>query len=105
MGDLELLPHMYAPLQLMFAEHCVELELKAAHRRQQKQRQASESKIPSAGTVRNFTTLATDHKQDLTDHKQNSDVTTDNRQVETIDSENRQVFDEEMTVDCKDSGS
>ncbi|XP_072932233.1 ribonuclease Z, mitochondrial isoform X3 [Epargyreus clarus] len=36
MGDLELLPHMYAPLQLMFAEHCVELELKAASRARRK---------------------------------------------------------------------
>uniref|UniRef100_A0A2A4JIJ4 Zinc phosphodiesterase ELAC protein 2 n=1 Tax=Heliothis virescens TaxID=7102 RepID=A0A2A4JIJ4_HELVI len=32
MSDLELLPHMYAPLQLMFAEHCVEMELKAVQR-------------------------------------------------------------------------
>ncbi|CAH2980475.1 unnamed protein product [Chilo suppressalis] len=41
MGDLELLPHMYAPLQLMFAEHCVEMELKAAHRARRKERRAS----------------------------------------------------------------
>ncbi|KAL0892776.1 hypothetical protein ABMA27_014482 [Loxostege sticticalis] len=41
MSDLELLPHMYAPLQLMFAEHCVEMELKAAHRARQKERASS----------------------------------------------------------------
>ncbi|XP_035458364.2 uncharacterized protein LOC118281764 isoform X4 [Spodoptera frugiperda] len=41
MSDLDLLPHMYAPLQLMFAEHCVEMELKAAHRQRQRDRQAS----------------------------------------------------------------
>ncbi|KAM3964340.1 ribonuclease Z [Aphomia sociella] len=46
MGDLELLPHMYAPLQLMFAEHCVEMELKAAHRARHKDRRSS----PSATT-------------------------------------------------------
>ncbi|CAB3253825.1 unnamed protein product [Arctia plantaginis] len=43
MNDLELLPHMYAPLQLMFADHCVEMELKAAHR------QLREKRDPSPG--------------------------------------------------------
>ncbi|XP_013143263.1 PREDICTED: ribonuclease Z, mitochondrial isoform X2 [Papilio polytes] len=38
MKDLELLPYMYAPLQLMFAEHCVELEVKAAHRARRRDR-------------------------------------------------------------------
>ncbi|KPJ08310.1 Zinc phosphodiesterase ELAC protein 2 [Papilio machaon] len=38
MKDLELLPYMYAPLQLMFAEHCVELEVKAAHRARRRER-------------------------------------------------------------------
>ncbi|XP_052759538.1 ribonuclease Z, mitochondrial isoform X3 [Galleria mellonella] len=38
MSDMELLPHMYAPLQLMFAEHCVEMELKAAHRARHRDR-------------------------------------------------------------------
>ncbi|CAD0199317.1 unnamed protein product [Chrysodeixis includens] len=41
MSDLELLPHMYAPLQLMFAEHCVEMELKAAQRQRQRERRTS----------------------------------------------------------------
>ncbi|KAI8435659.1 hypothetical protein MSG28_003922 [Choristoneura fumiferana] len=41
MNDLELLPHMYAPLQLMFAEHCVEMELKAAHRERRRERRVS----------------------------------------------------------------
>ncbi|XP_059059090.1 ribonuclease Z, mitochondrial [Achroia grisella] len=53
MGDLELLPYIYAPLQLMFAEHCVEMELKAAHRARQKERispPASASASVPAGT-------------------------------------------------------
>ncbi|CAK1546983.1 unnamed protein product [Leptosia nina] len=51
MSDLDLLPHMYAPLQLMFAEHCVELELKAAHRARQKEiRKTSHGTIPTSGT-------------------------------------------------------
>ncbi|MCP6116983.1 hypothetical protein NL387_27225, partial [Klebsiella pneumoniae] len=41
MSDLALLPHMYAPLQLMFAEHCVEMEMKAASRAKQKERRIS----------------------------------------------------------------
>ncbi|KAJ8727934.1 hypothetical protein PYW08_016319 [Mythimna loreyi] len=45
MSDLELLPHMYAPLQLMFAEHCVEMELKAAQRQRIKERRASTPSI------------------------------------------------------------
>ncbi|KAG7303022.1 hypothetical protein JYU34_013030 [Plutella xylostella] len=38
MSDLEILPQMYAPLQLMFADHCVEMELKAAQRARQRDR-------------------------------------------------------------------
>ncbi|XP_045521029.1 ribonuclease Z, mitochondrial isoform X3 [Pieris brassicae] len=49
MSDLGLLPHMYAPLQLMFAEHCVELELKAALRQKHKERQASAPNLPTSG--------------------------------------------------------
>ncbi|XP_047517467.1 ribonuclease Z, mitochondrial isoform X3 [Pieris napi] len=49
MSDLELLPHMYAPLQLMFAEHCVELELKAALRQKHKERLASTPNLPTSG--------------------------------------------------------
>ncbi|CAH0701401.1 unnamed protein product [Spodoptera exigua] len=48
MSDLDLLPHMYAPLQLMFAEHCVEMELKAAQRQRQRDRQTSPA--PMSGT-------------------------------------------------------
>ncbi|CAH0751050.1 unnamed protein product, partial [Diatraea saccharalis] len=55
MADLELLPHMYAPLQLMFAEHCVEMELKAANRARKKERRASSPNI-AAGTVRSYST-------------------------------------------------
>ncbi|XP_023943248.2 ribonuclease Z, mitochondrial isoform X2 [Bicyclus anynana] len=54
-SDLELLPHMYAPLQLMFAEHCVEMELKAQNRARQKQRTASPT-MPSSGSIQNHTT-------------------------------------------------
>lgn len=43
MNDLDLLPRMYAPLQLMFAEHCVEMEMKAASRARTKERQNSET--------------------------------------------------------------
>lgn len=53
MSDLELLPHMYAPLQLMFAEHCVELELKAAHRQRVRERRASTPSIPPGKRSRN----------------------------------------------------
>ncbi|XP_050670855.1 ribonuclease Z, mitochondrial isoform X5 [Leptidea sinapis] len=54
MSDLDLLPLMYAPLQLMFAEHCVELELKAAHRARTRVKAAAS--LSCAGTVRNYTT-------------------------------------------------
>lgn len=50
MDDLKVLPHMYAPLQLMFAEHCVELELKAAHREQQREKRES-SPTSLSGTM------------------------------------------------------
>ncbi|XP_075973216.1 ribonuclease Z isoform X2 [Anticarsia gemmatalis] len=46
MSDLELLPHMYAPLQLMFAEHCVEMELKAAQRQRVKEKRATAPPAP-----------------------------------------------------------
>ncbi|XP_038211679.1 ribonuclease Z, mitochondrial isoform X2 [Zerene cesonia] len=68
MSDLDLLPHMYAPLQLMFAEHCVELELKAAHRARVKERQPSSPALPTSGTIRQY---STDHRQDGTDDKHN----------------------------------
>lgn len=45
MSDLELLPHMYAPLQLMFAEHCVEMELRAAQRQRGREKRASSPTI------------------------------------------------------------
>ncbi|RVE39752.1 hypothetical protein evm_015598, partial [Chilo suppressalis] len=81
MGDLDLLPHMYAPLQLMFAEHCVEMELKAAHRARRKERRASSPHL-SAGTVRSYSTdskLETDSKLD-TNFKVDTDseLVTDN---------------------------
>ncbi|XP_047024752.1 ribonuclease Z, mitochondrial isoform X1 [Helicoverpa zea] len=46
MSDLELLPHMYAPLQLMFAEHCVEMELKASQRQRVRSRRSSTPSLP-----------------------------------------------------------
>ncbi|XP_060802731.1 ribonuclease Z, mitochondrial isoform X2 [Amyelois transitella] len=50
MSDLKLLPHMYAPLLQMFAEHCVEMEAKAAHRARQRERRPS-SPMESMGTT------------------------------------------------------
>ncbi|XP_047995037.1 ribonuclease Z, mitochondrial isoform X4 [Leguminivora glycinivorella] len=44
LSDLPLLPHMYGPLQLMFAEHCVDMELKAASRERRKEK--SSTNIP-----------------------------------------------------------
>ncbi|XP_039754100.1 ribonuclease Z, mitochondrial isoform X1 [Pararge aegeria] len=70
MGDLDLLPHMYAPLQLMFAEHCVELELKAQNRARQKKLTTSPS-MPTSGSIRNFSTLTADNN-----------VTTDNESTD-----------------------
>ncbi|XP_045448644.1 ribonuclease Z, mitochondrial [Melitaea cinxia] len=61
MSDLELLPHIYAPLQLMFAEHCVELELKAAQRARQKEKRPLSPNLPTSGAIRNY---STDKKQD-----------------------------------------
>lgn len=58
MSDLDLLPHMYAPLQLMFAEHCVEMELKAAHRQRQRDRQASP--LPGTHTPKRARSLSGD---------------------------------------------
>lgn len=53
MSDLELLPHMYAPLQLMFAEHCVEMELKAAQRQRIRERRESSPSITAGKRSRN----------------------------------------------------
>lgn len=50
MSDLELLPHMYAPLQLMFAEHCIEMELKAAHRARHRHRPQSQTDFDGGTT-------------------------------------------------------
>lgn len=50
MSDLEFLPHMYAPLQLMFAEHCIEMELKAAHRARHKHRPQSQTEFDGGST-------------------------------------------------------
>nr|AGC92712.2 Ribonuclease Z-like protein [Heliconius erato] len=68
MSDLELLPHMYAPLQLMFADHCVELELKAEHRARQKEKKPIPAKMPASGTIRNYSThITTDNVDKVTD--------------------------------------
>ncbi|XP_061377114.1 ribonuclease Z, mitochondrial isoform X5 [Danaus plexippus] len=48
MSDLDLLPHMYAPLQLMFADHCVDLEMKAANRARQKEKRPSSPPIDTS---------------------------------------------------------
>ncbi|CAG4979541.1 unnamed protein product [Colias eurytheme] len=91
MSDLDLLPHMYAPLQLMFAEHCVELELKAAHRARVKEKQPSSPTIPTSGSIRHYSTDQrqdtdgkSDQRQDAstqrTDHIQDTDNKSDHRQ-------------------------
>lgn len=59
MSDLDLLPHMYAPLQLMFAEHCVEMELKAAHRQRLRDRRASP--LPGTHTPKRARSPRDDH--------------------------------------------
>ncbi|XP_034830512.1 ribonuclease Z, mitochondrial isoform X2 [Maniola hyperantus] len=84
-SDLELLPHMYAPLQLMFAEHCVELELKAQNRARQKKRPISPS-MPTSGSIRNYST-----------HTQTTDNETTTDTNKTI--ENRMTADNDMTID------
>ncbi|XP_050346444.1 ribonuclease Z, mitochondrial [Nymphalis io] len=90
MDDLELLPHMYAPLQLMFAEHCVELELKAANRARKEERQRLSPTPPTLDSKRNYSTY--NHKEKdtnvniqngttdnmNTDHQSNGENITDN---------------------------
>lgn len=79
MNDLELLPHMYAPLQLMFAEHCVEMELKAAQRARTKQRHSSPS-LNRAGKVRSYSTTV----DNVSTIDNTSIVTIDNNEKEDI---------------------
>ncbi|XP_064071997.1 ribonuclease Z, mitochondrial isoform X2 [Vanessa tameamea] len=80
MNDLELLPHMYAPLQLMFAEHCVELELKAANRARLKDKQRLSPTLPMANSIRSYST--NNHKdEETTDNDKNEhNGTTDNNE-------------------------
>ncbi|XP_046959324.1 ribonuclease Z, mitochondrial isoform X2 [Vanessa cardui] len=81
MSDLELLPHMYAPLQLMFAEHCVELELKAANRARQKERQRLSPTPPTSNSVRTYSTN-THTEEETTDKADEHNGTTDNNESE-----------------------
>lgn len=74
MSDLELLPHMYAPLQLMFADHCVEMELKAAQRQRVRERRASTpSLVPGTHTHKRcrLHTDTSDVTGDTTHHSRN----------------------------------
>ncbi|GBP34958.1 Zinc phosphodiesterase ELAC protein 2 [Eumeta japonica] len=50
MSDLELLPYMYTPLKYMFAEHCADLENRAAHRAFQKERDLAKKRSASPGS-------------------------------------------------------
>lgn len=78
MNDLEILPHMYAPLQLMFAEHCVEMELKAAHRARHKERTQSPNRNRT-GTIRNYSTSV--------DSEIGKELAIDNVDIDNIDAE------------------
>lgn len=115
MSDLELLPHMYAPLQLMFAEHCVELELKAQNRARQKKRKASSPALPSSGSIRHFSTvhnetadnsLAIDHNTDTDNQNMNTDdVTTVNAKINHITDKSipTEINNDSQISQCKDS--
>ncbi|CAH0719588.1 unnamed protein product, partial [Brenthis ino] len=102
MSDLELLPHMYAPLQLMFAEHCVELELKAAQRARLKERRPSPANLPTSGIIRNYSTCSTDYKMtvdsvtdDSTDNVNGSNCNvTDNETISGIQRKRSPCCDE-----------
>ncbi|XP_053607367.1 zinc phosphodiesterase ELAC protein 2 isoform X4 [Plodia interpunctella] len=54
MSDLQLLPLMYAPLLLMFAEHCVEMEAKAAQRARHRELLVDAAAVHSVGSHRSF---------------------------------------------------
>ncbi|KAJ2939219.1 hypothetical protein O0L34_g8533 [Tuta absoluta] len=79
MSDLELLPHMYAPLQLMFAEHCQEMELKAANRAlKKKRRQTNEcgTNLPSDDDTIDEPSI---EQREMKEHKCNSSLLADNK--------------------------
>ncbi|CAG5051844.1 unnamed protein product [Parnassius apollo] len=91
MNDLELLPHMYEPLQLMFAEHCVELEMKAANRARKRERLAHSSP-PPAGKLRNYSTFA---------HANTSNMP-DNEHVDTHDTNQLDTKINNVTIQSND---
>lgn len=93
MEDLPLLPHMYAPLQLMFAEHCVGLELKAANRAKRAKRSPS-----SSGTVRSFSTATNLHGADVTDSPIDDTRTTNTVQMDTKDRVDSNLDDKIQSV-------
>lgn len=68
LSDFPLLPHMYAPLQLMFAEHCVDMELKAASRVRRKEKPSNTS---LSGT-RQFSTCNTAQATDNVTNEQSN---------------------------------
>ncbi|XP_063361826.1 ribonuclease Z, mitochondrial [Cydia amplana] len=79
LSDLPLLPHMYAPLQHMFAEHCVDMELKAASRVRRKEK-SSNTPTPantSLSGTRQFSTGNTAHTTDNVTNEQNVKETVD----------------------------
>ncbi|XP_063380691.1 ribonuclease Z, mitochondrial [Cydia fagiglandana] len=73
LSDLPLLPHMYAPLQHMFAEHCVDMELKAASRVKRKERPSS----TTLSGIRQFSTSNTAHTTDNANEQSNVKETVD----------------------------
>ncbi|XP_041978360.1 ribonuclease Z, mitochondrial isoform X2 [Aricia agestis] len=86
MSDLHILPHMYAPLQLIFADHCVELEQKAAQRAKRQERRASSPNV-SPGMIRHFSTAQ------IADVDQKE--TTDKVAIDSTD--NKMIIDKETT--------
>ncbi|XP_068631532.1 ribonuclease Z, mitochondrial isoform X2 [Battus philenor] len=95
MKDLEVLPLMYGPLQIMFAEHCVNMELKAANRARQRERRADTSPSPPAGKV-TFTDTQTTQTDARTDTKNTqTDKRTDTQATQTdftTDTQTTQTF-------------
>lgn len=117
MNDLEFLPHMYAPLQLMFAEHCIEMELKAAHRARHRRLQLSQTDFDdgtSDDSIHSDTPISLDTTESTTTNKQTSSmyklpevkvknkIDDDTNKLETKDIKN--ANEKELSID-QQSGS
>lgn len=103
MSDLELLPHMYAPLQLMFAEHCVEMELKAAQRqRTREKRQDSPSDVTRAATGTHTPKRSRDHSKEPTAHD-TDDSTHATKRLRNADLSNNDSNSQTILTDDQDS--